>query len=148
MLSPVNSLHSATKTSHWCCNSPWNMNKTLTAAVAIWKSSIAHWIKPICMVKHHTCWCLAQTFADQAPKKFMSSSATRERIIWSTRKSDAKMMSSLISTHWLCNQTTHTKFWSTTKRLNQAIWKTIGISCHQRKSRIQKPRNRKIGTNA
>lgn len=122
------------------------MNRTSIAVVVTSKCSIARWIKRTCMARVHTCWCSDQIFVGQEPRRFMSSSAIRARIIWSTRRSVAKTMFSHISTHWSFNQITHTKCWSITRKLNLVIWKMTGTFWHQRKSRIQMQANQKTGT--
>lgn len=146
MLCLTNSSHSATRTNLWSSNSPSNMNRTSIAVAVTWKCSTAHWTKRTCTAKARICLCSDQTFAALAPRKCTSSSATRAKIIWSTRKSVARTTYSPISTHWSFNQTTPTKCWSIMRKLSRAIWKMTGTFWHQRKSRIQVHRNQTTGT--
>lgn len=71
MLSQRSSLHSQTKISLLSFSSLWNMNRTLIAAVAILRSSIAAWTRRTCTASHRTCLCSALTFAVREPKRWV-----------------------------------------------------------------------------
>lgn len=144
-LSPENSHRSQTRTNRLCSSFPSSTNKTLIAAADTSKCSTVAWNKPTCTETVRTNWCSVQTFVATEPRKCTSSSATRARTIWSTKRFDAKTTFTHISTHWSWIPITRTRFSSTTKRSSLAIWKTIGTSWHQRKLRIQMQANHPIG---
>lgn len=56
-----------------------------------------------------------------------------------------RMMSLPTCTHWLYDQTTHTKSRLTTSVRREVAWKTTGTSFHQKPFLTQRPRNQRTG---